>query len=127
MGFESDQFPTMAHHHQFGSLPKRRSIDTVIFLPRLSLAAKFGFPETENRGCGDVVGMRMRASVRRLAKSVVVINMLAVAAAARRNADQYAVDSLCKAISSCLDGISRSECAVYLANSGYGQRIREML
>jgi transposase len=28
------------------------------------------------------------------------------------------VESLCKAIASCLDEISRSECAAYLANSG---------
>ena len=39
----------------------------------------------------------------------------------------FTVDSLCEAISSCLDEISRSECAAYLANSGYGQPKREML
>jgi len=39
----------------------------------------------------------------------------------------FTVDSLCKAINSCLDEISRSECAAYLANSGYGQSNRETL
>jgi transposase len=39
----------------------------------------------------------------------------------------FTVDSLCKAISSYLDEISRSECASYLANSGYGRPNREML
>ena len=37
------------------------------------------------------------------------------------------IDSLCKAIASCLGEISRSECAAYLANSGYGQPSRETL
>src|SRR6266576_4304590 len=32
------------------------------FCTRLSLTAKFGFPETENRGFGDAVGMRLAAS-----------------------------------------------------------------
>lgn len=39
----------------------------------------------------------------------------------------FSVDSLCKAIVSCLDQIARAECAAYLANSGYGQPKREML
>jgi transposase len=39
----------------------------------------------------------------------------------------FSVDSLCKAIVSCLDQIARSECAAYLANSGYGQPKREVL
>src|SRR5258705_12556602 len=30
MRFESDELLTMAHHDQFGYLPKRRSIDTLI-------------------------------------------------------------------------------------------------
>jgi hypothetical protein len=37
------------------------------------------------------------------------------------------VGSLCEAIASCLPQISRSECAAYLANSGYGQSNRETL
>lgn len=39
----------------------------------------------------------------------------------------FTVDGLCEAIASCLPQISRSECAAYLANSGYGQSNREML
>ena len=39
----------------------------------------------------------------------------------------YTVDSLCAAIASSLIKITRSECAVYLANSGYGQSYRETL
>jgi len=39
----------------------------------------------------------------------------------------YTVDSLCAAIASSLTKISRSECAAYLANSGYGQSNRESL
>jgi len=39
----------------------------------------------------------------------------------------FTVDGLCKAIASCLDQIARSECAAYLANSGYGQTKRETL
>ena len=39
----------------------------------------------------------------------------------------YTVDSLCKAIASSLTEITRSECAAYLANSGYGQSYREPL
>lgn len=39
----------------------------------------------------------------------------------------FTIDSLCKAIASCLREISRSECAAFLANSGYGQPIRETL
>ena len=39
----------------------------------------------------------------------------------------YTVDSLCKAIVLCLDEIPRSECAAYLANSGYGQPKRKTL
>ena len=39
----------------------------------------------------------------------------------------YTVDSLCKAIASSLTEITRSECAAYLANSGYGQSYRETL
>ena len=33
----------------------------------------------------------------------------------------YSIDRLCKAIASCLEEISRAECAAYFANSGYGQ------
>ena len=39
----------------------------------------------------------------------------------------YTVDSLCAAIASSLTKISRSECAAYLTNSGYGQSYRETL
>src|SRR5437762_292282 len=39
----------------------------------------------------------------------------------------YTVDSLCVAIASSLTKISRSECAAYLTNSGYGQSYRETL
>jgi len=39
----------------------------------------------------------------------------------------FTIDSLCKAIASCLREISRSECAAFLANSGYGQSNRETL
>ena len=39
----------------------------------------------------------------------------------------YTVDSLCAAIASSLTKISRSECAAYVANSGYGQSYRETL
>jgi transposase len=53
--------------------------------------------------------------------------MLRKVAAYFRKGVTFTVDSLCKAISSCLDEISRSECAAYLANSGYGQPNREML
>jgi transposase len=37
----------------------------------------------------------------------------------------YTVDSLCAAIASSLTEITRSECAAYLANSGYGQSYRD--
>ena len=53
--------------------------------------------------------------------------MLRTLAAYFRKGATFTVDSLCEAISSCLDEISRSECAAYLANSGYGQPNREML
>lgn len=39
----------------------------------------------------------------------------------------FTIDSLCKCIASCLREISRSECAAFLANSGYGQVNRETL
>jgi transposase len=39
----------------------------------------------------------------------------------------YTVDSLCQAIASSLTEITRSECAAYLANSGYVQSYREIL
>src|SRR6202521_350847 len=39
----------------------------------------------------------------------------------------FTIDSLCKAIASCLREISRSECAAFLASSGYGQPNREPL
>jgi transposase len=39
----------------------------------------------------------------------------------------FSIDSLCRAIASSLIKISRSECAAYLANSGYRQSNREML
>jgi len=35
--------------------------------------------------------------------------------------------SLCEAVATCLAEISRSECAAFLANAGYGQRNREVL
>src|SRR5205823_3854417 len=38
----------------------------------------------------------------------------------------FSIDSLCKAIASCLREISRSECTAFLANSGYGQPNREL-
>jgi len=47
-----------------------------------------------------------------------------IAAYSLKNA-AFTIDSLCKAIASCLGAISRSECAAYLANSGYGQPNRE--
>src|SRR6266576_4601042 len=64
------------------------------FCPRLSLTAKFGFPETENRGFGDAVGMRGG-----IAKSDLG-DTLAVALASCPNADQYAASpmiSCCRA------------------------------
>jgi transposase len=39
----------------------------------------------------------------------------------------YTVDSLCADIASSLTKISRSECAAYVAHSGYGQSYRETL
>jgi transposase len=39
----------------------------------------------------------------------------------------FTINSLCKAITSCLRQIPRSECAAFLANSGYGQPNRETL
>jgi hypothetical protein len=39
----------------------------------------------------------------------------------------FTIDSLCKAIASCLREIARSECAAFLTNSGYGQPNREAL
>ncbi len=39
----------------------------------------------------------------------------------------FTVEGLCKAIVSCLGQIARSECAAYLANSGYGQPKRKAL
>jgi transposase len=39
----------------------------------------------------------------------------------------YSIKRLCKTIASCLDEISRAECAAYLANSGYGQPKRKTL
>jgi transposase len=49
-----------------------------------------------------------------------------IAAYTLKNA-AYTVDNLCKAIVFCLDEIPRSECAAYLANSGYGQPNRKAL
>jgi transposase len=49
-----------------------------------------------------------------------------IAAYTLKNA-AYSITSLCKTIASCLDEISRAECAAYLANSGYGQPNRKML
>jgi hypothetical protein len=49
-----------------------------------------------------------------------------IAAYSLKNA-AFTIDSLCKAIASCPGEISRSECAAYLANSGYGQPSREKL
>jgi transposase len=46
-----------------------------------------------------------------------------IAAYSLKNA-AYTVESLCNVIASCLGSISRSECAAYLANSGYGQSKR---
>ena len=39
----------------------------------------------------------------------------------------YSIKRLCKTIASCLDEISRTECAAYLAHSGYGQPKRKTL
>jgi len=39
----------------------------------------------------------------------------------------YSIKYLCKTIASCLDEISRAECAAYLAHSGYGQPKRKTL
>src|SRR5262249_40892090 len=39
----------------------------------------------------------------------------------------FTVRSLCKTIASCLNQISKTECAAYLANSGYGQSNRQLL
>lgn len=39
----------------------------------------------------------------------------------------YSMKGLCKTIASCLDELSRTECAAYLANSGYGQPNRNTL
>ena len=39
----------------------------------------------------------------------------------------FTVRSLCKAVASCLNQISRTECAAYLANSGYGPPKRKPL
>ena len=49
-----------------------------------------------------------------------------VAAYTLKNA-AFTVRGLCKAVASCLDQISRAECAAYLANSGYGQPKRRTL
>ena len=49
-----------------------------------------------------------------------------IAAYTLKNA-AYNVNGLCKAIVSCLDEISRSECAAYLTHSGYGQPKRKTL
>src|SRR6202163_4299416 len=49
-----------------------------------------------------------------------------IAAYTHKNA-AYTGNGLCKAIASCLDEISRSECAAYLAHSGYGQPKRKTL
>jgi len=38
----------------------------------------------------------------------------------------FAVKGLCKTIAWCLEQISRTECAAYFANSGYGQPKRKM-
>ena len=44
-----------------------------------------------------------------------------------RKAAANSIESLWKVIGSCLDHFSRSECAAYLANAGYGQPYRKML
>jgi transposase len=49
-----------------------------------------------------------------------------IAAYTLKNA-AYSIERLCKTIASCLDDISRTECAAYLVNSGYGQPKRKML
>lgn len=49
-----------------------------------------------------------------------------VAAYTLKNA-AFTVRSLCKAVASCLSQISRTECAAYLANSGYGPLKRKLL
>jgi transposase len=53
--------------------------------------------------------------------------MLRKVAAYTLKESAFTFDSLCKAIATCLREISRSECAAFLANSGYGQPNREML
>ena len=49
-----------------------------------------------------------------------------IAAYTLKNA-AYSIQRLCRAIASCLDEISRAQCAAYLANSGYGQPKRKTL
>ena len=49
-----------------------------------------------------------------------------IAAYTLKNA-AYSIRSLCKTIASCLDEISRAECAAYFAHSGYGQPKRKTL
>ncbi len=49
-----------------------------------------------------------------------------VAAYTLKNAT-FTVRSLCKAVASCLNQISRAECAAYFANSGYGPLKRKPL
>ncbi len=39
----------------------------------------------------------------------------------------YSLKHLCRTIASCLDQLSRAECAAYLANSGYSQPKRKTL
>ena len=48
-------------------------------------------------------------------------------AAYTRNGATSSIKRLCKAIASCLEEISRAECAAYLLNSGYGQPKRKTL
>jgi transposase len=54
-------------------------------------------------------------------------SMLRTIAAYSLKQAAFTINSLCGAIASCLPQISRSECAAYLANSGYSQPIRETL
>jgi len=54
-------------------------------------------------------------------------SLLRKVVAYNRNGTTYSIRRLCKTIASCLEEISRGECAAYLANSGYGQPKRNPL
>ena len=58
----------------------------------------------------------------RFAKLTVILRK---AAAYTLKSATYSVKQLCKTTVSCLDEISRGDCAAYLAHSGYGQPKRK--